>query len=38
MLDLGCNIIDAEGAKYLAQALENNTVRQVFFFFITFSP
>jgi hypothetical protein len=31
-LDLACNQIGAEGAQHLAQALQNNTVRDVFFF------
>jgi hypothetical protein len=37
-VNLGCNKINAEGAQYLAQALENNMVSKVFFFFITYSP
>jgi hypothetical protein len=31
MLNLDWNNIGAEGARYLAQALQNNTVRQLVF-------
>ncbi len=37
-LNLRSNDIDAEGAQHLAQALQNNTVRDVFFFSTTYSP
>jgi hypothetical protein len=37
-LDLRSNNIGAEGAQHLAQALQNNTVRDVFFFSTTHSP
>jgi Ran GTPase-activating protein (RanGAP) involved in mRNA processing and transport len=35
-LDLAWNQIGAEGAQHLAQALQNNMVRNVFFFSITY--
>ncbi len=38
MLDLYDNQIGTKGVQHLAQALENNTVRKVFFFSITYSP
>jgi lysophospholipase L1-like esterase len=36
-LNLGCNDIEGEGAQHIAQALQNNTVRDVFFFSTTHS-
>jgi hypothetical protein len=38
MLDLELNNIDDEGAEHLAQALQNNTVRQVLFGSTAYSP
>jgi hypothetical protein len=37
-LNLGCNEIDTEGAGYLAEALQMNTVGKAFLFSITYSP
>ncbi len=37
-LNLGCNCIGDGGAQHLAQALQNNRVRDVFFFPTTYSP
>jgi hypothetical protein len=36
-LDLAYNQIGTEGAQHLAQALQKNTVKDVFFFSITYS-
>ena len=38
MLNLAKNQIDAEGAQYLANALQANTVRQFLFLSIIYSP
>jgi hypothetical protein len=37
-LNLRSNHINDEGGQHLAQALQNNTVRDVFFFSISYSP
>jgi hypothetical protein len=37
-LDLGHNQIGDQGAQHLAQALQNNTVRQVLFLTTAYSP
>jgi hypothetical protein len=37
-LNLRSNHIHDEGAQHIAHALQNNTVRDMFFFSITYSP